>query len=52
MFEIGFWELVIVMIVALWALGPKHLPILARLVGRWLARMKQSYLALRAEFLE
>lgn len=34
MFDIGFWELVIIALVALIIIGPEHLPKLARDAGR------------------
>lgn len=50
MFQIGFWELVVVGVVALWVLGPEKLPAFARLAGRFFARAKQTYLSLKREF--
>jgi len=52
MFEIGFWELVVVGIVALWVLGPERLPAVARVCGRWLLRAKHSYQTVKNEFTE
>ncbi|MBS0286370.1 MAG: twin-arginine translocase subunit TatB [Proteobacteria bacterium] len=52
MFEIGFWELVVVGIVALWVLGPARLPAVARVVARWLLRAKNSYQSIKQEFVE
>lgn len=51
MFEIGFWELVVVGLLALWALGPERLPAVARVCGRWLLRAKHSYQTIRNEFM-
>ncbi|MEE9355548.1 MAG: Sec-independent protein translocase protein TatB [Methylococcaceae bacterium] len=45
MFDVGFWELIIIMIVALLVVGPERLPKLARTVGLWVGkgrRMVQS----------
>lgn len=50
MFEIGFWELVVVGIVALWVLGPERLPAVARVCGRWFLRAKHSYQMVKNEF--
>jgi sec-independent protein translocase protein TatB len=36
MFDIGFWELVLVAVVALLVVGPERLPELVRESGRWL----------------
>lgn len=49
MFQIGFWELVVVFIVALTVLGPERLPAVARVLGRWILRAKQTYLSLKNE---
>ena len=41
MFDIGFWELSIIGIVALIVIGPERLPAVARNVGRWVGQMKR-----------
>jgi sec-independent protein translocase protein TatB len=43
MFDIGFWELVLVGIIALVVLGPERLPGAARTLGQWAGRAR-SYL--------
>lgn len=40
MFEIGFWELVMVGVVALLVVGPAQLPELARTAGRWVGKAR------------
>ncbi len=50
MFEIGFWELVVVGIVALWVLGPSRLPAVARVLARYFVRAKNSYQHIKQEF--
>jgi sec-independent protein translocase protein TatB len=50
MFQIGFWELVVVAIVALWVLGPEKLPAFARLAGKALSRAKKVFVELKREF--
>lgn len=52
MFQIGFGEVLVVLIVAIWVLGPEKLPVVARVCGRWLARAKSSYLTIKNEFAE
>jgi len=41
MFDIGFWELVVVAIVALLVVGPERLPDLARDAGKWISRVRK-----------
>ncbi len=41
MFDVGFWELIIISIVALLVVGPEKLPGLARDAGRWLAAARR-----------
>jgi sec-independent protein translocase protein TatB len=50
MFEIGFWELVVVGIVALLAFGPAKLPAIARVLARYLLRAKNSFQSIKNEF--
>ncbi|MGH8658837.1 MAG: Sec-independent protein translocase protein TatB [Gammaproteobacteria bacterium] len=49
MFDIGFWELVLVGVVALLVLGPDRLPEAARTAGLWVSRARRAVGALRAE---
>lgn len=41
MFDIGFWELSIIGVVALIVIGPERLPAVAKTAGLWLGRMKR-----------
>ncbi|MBI3560898.1 MAG: twin-arginine translocase subunit TatB [Gammaproteobacteria bacterium] len=41
MFDIGFWELVVVGVVALIVLGPEKLPVVARKAGLWIGRIRR-----------
>jgi sec-independent protein translocase protein TatB len=41
MFDIGFWELVIIAIVALLVVGPDKLPAFARQAGKWLGKFRR-----------
>lgn len=40
MFDIGFWELLLIFSIALIVLGPERLPAAARTVGRWTGRAR------------
>ena len=41
MFDIGFWELMVIAVVALLVIGPQRLPAVARMVGLWVGRGKR-----------
>ncbi|MCW8826228.1 MAG: Sec-independent protein translocase protein TatB, partial [Gammaproteobacteria bacterium] len=41
MFDIGFWELSIIGVVALIVIGPERLPAVAKTVGLWVGQMKR-----------
>jgi sec-independent protein translocase protein TatB len=47
MFDIGFWELALIGIVALLVVGPDRLPGLARTVGLWVGRIRRYVSAVR-----
>lgn len=40
MFDIGFWEIGLIAVIALMILGPERLPLVARKAGMWLGKMK------------
>ena len=42
MFDIGFWELLLIGVVALLIVGPERLPKFARVTGMWLGRAQAS----------
>lgn len=50
MFDIGFWELAVVGVVALLVIGPERLPGLVRETGKWLQRARSVAASLRADF--
>ncbi len=50
MFDIGFWELLLIAIVALLVIGPDRLPRMARDVGRWIGQMRRYLNSVRADF--
>ncbi|MBI4006540.1 MAG: twin-arginine translocase subunit TatB [Gammaproteobacteria bacterium] len=41
MFDIGFWELIVIAIVALLVIGPDRLPGFARETGRWISKLRR-----------
>lgn len=41
MFDVGFWELVMIGVVALVVVGPERLPRMARVAGLWLGRARR-----------
>lgn len=49
MFDIGFWELVIISIVALLIVGPERLPGLVRDAGRWVRAARRFVVQTRQE---
>lgn len=49
MFDIGFWELLMIAIVALVVVGPERLPKLIRVVGLWVGKANASVQSIRNE---
>lgn len=49
MFDIGFWELVLIGVVALLVVGPERLPGLARQAGTWIGKAKRFVNNVRAD---
>jgi sec-independent protein translocase protein TatB len=49
MFEIGFWELIVVGVVALIVVGPEQLPGLARKGGFWLGKARRMIAEVKAD---
>ena len=50
MFDVGFWELAIIGIVALLILGPERLPQAARTAGLWIGKARRMLGELKADF--
>jgi sec-independent protein translocase protein TatB len=49
MFDIGFWELVLIAVVALLVIGPERLPKVARIAGLWLGRARRTLASVKEE---
>ena len=49
MFDIGFFELLVIACISLVVIGPERLPEAARAVGLWLGRLKRSLRETRTE---
>lgn len=49
MFDIGFWELAVIGIVALLVVGPERMPGMIRTAGQWAGRIQRLARELRSE---
>ncbi len=49
MFDVGFWELGLIAVVALVVIGPERLPGVARTVGKWLGKGKRFLRDVKAD---
>ena len=50
MFDIGFFELLIIAVVGLIVIGPEQLPGTLRTIGLWFGRLKRGIQLARSEF--
>lgn len=48
--QLGFTEILLLSVLALVVIGPKDLPLMARKIGRWMARMRGLAAEFRAGF--
>ena len=49
MFDVGFWELAIIAVIALLVIGPERLPKAARTAGRWVGRARRMVTDVKAD---
>jgi len=49
MFDFGFWEIVMIMVIALIVVGPERLPGLARTAGFWVGKAKRFVSDVKSE---
>lgn len=50
MFEVGFWELILLAVLCLLVVGPRRLPGMMRSFGHWSGRAKLAVRRMKAEF--
>ena len=49
MFDIGFWEIIFILIIALLVVGPERLPRIARTAGLWVGKMRGFVASVKAD---
>lgn len=49
MFDVGFWEIAVIAVVALVILGPERLPRAARTAGLWISKARRTVRTMKAE---
>lgn len=49
MFDIGFWELGLIGVIALLVIGPERLPAVARTVGLWVSKARKFVQAVQSD---
>ncbi|MCB1807653.1 MAG: twin-arginine translocase subunit TatB, partial [Candidatus Competibacteraceae bacterium] len=49
MFDMGFWEVVLIFVILLIVVGPERLPKLARTVGLWVGKARTMVSSVRSE---
>lgn len=49
MFDIGFFELVVIAVIALIVLGPERLPHAVRMTGAWIGKIRRATAAVKEE---
>lgn len=49
MFDVGFWEVLMIGVVGLVVIGPERLPAVARTLGSWVGKMRTFVASTRAD---
>ena len=49
MFDIGFWEIIFILVIALLVVGPERLPRIARTAGLWVGKMRGFVASVKAD---
>ncbi|HBR97398.1 MAG TPA: twin-arginine translocase subunit TatB [Gammaproteobacteria bacterium] len=50
MFDVGFWEILLIGVVSLLVIGPEKLPSVARNVGRWVGKIQRFVAGVKSDF--
>jgi len=50
MFDIGFWEIAVIVVVALLVVGPKEFPALVRNIGVWVGKARRFVATVKNDF--
>jgi sec-independent protein translocase protein TatB len=50
MFDIGFWEIAVIVVVALLVVGPKEFPTLVRNIGVWVGKTRRFVATVKNDF--
>jgi sec-independent protein translocase protein TatB len=49
MFDIGFWEIMFILVISLLVVGPERLPRIARTAGLWVGKMRGFVASVKAD---
>jgi len=49
MFDIGFWEIIFILVITLLVVGPENLPKVARTAGLWVGKMRSFVASVKAD---
>ena len=49
MFDIGFWEIIFILVITLLIVGPERLPKIARTAGLWVGKMRGFVATVKAD---
>jgi sec-independent protein translocase protein TatB len=49
MFDVGFWEVIFIAVIALLVVGPERLPRIARTTGLWVGKMRGFVSSVKAD---
>jgi sec-independent protein translocase protein TatB len=49
MFDIGFWEIIFILVISLLVVGPERMPRIARTAGLWVGKMRGFVASVKAD---